>query len=1213
MKSHKFLFVLAVLMIALAQFMTAPAPVAAATLCDAAQFVADVTIPDGTLMQPGQAFTKTWRLKNIGSCAWETTYKLAFSSGESMGAATASQLASKVAPGQTIDITLNMTAPSVAGTYRSNWVLKNASGTAFGIGAAADKPFYVEIRVASSAGTGYDFAANAANANWSSGAGTLTFPGTDGDAKGFGLKLDTPKLETGTVDSSAGLLMFPQNTFNGYIQAQYPAFTVQSGDRFQSIINCEYNATSCYVNFRLDYQIGSNPVKTYWSFNEKYEGLYYRADLDLSALAGQDVKFILRVGTAGFATGDRALWGAPRIVRGMGGGTVTPSLTPSPTAIGPTKTPTPTSSISTCDRVSFVADVSVPDGMNFNPGTAFTKTWRLKNVGTCTWSTAYTLVFVSGDKLGGPDASALPQAVAPGQTIDISVPLTAPAATGTYRGYWQFKNAAGALFGIGANFDKPWWVDIRVVSGTLVPTFTPTATKTPTPTVTGPTKTPTPTSSVSTCDRVSFVADVSVPDGMNFNPGTTFTKTWRLKNVGTCTWSTAYTLVFVSGDKMGGPDASALPQAVAPGQTIDISVPLTAPAATGTYRGYWQFKNATGLLFGIGAKFDKPWWVDIRVVGPTATPSITLTPTATTTPATATPTRTPTPTGQPVTLGYDFAANASSANWSSGAGALPFPGADGDARGFAIKFDTVQIETGGTDNSGAILTVPQNIYNGYIRGVYPAYSVKSGDKFQVMLGCQYSATLCYITYQLDYEENSVVKTFWSFSEKYEGQVYNASVDLSPLAGKTVKFILAVSAAGNATGDRALWVGPRISSSTGATTPTPTATPATTSWALYENPHGFSFKIPYPPNINAESPQKVHLTLPITAGTNLSEKYIDLVVTENASSCKTTLSGEDATKQQTVTFNGFSFNKQAGGDAGAGNYYTWSAYSTWRGTTCISMGFVLHSTNAANYPTPPPLFNETAESAVFTMIMDSFRLYYGPYAVMDVTTNDVLNIRAGAGTSNPVVASFPYNATNVTRTGPTSMISGSKWVEVKTPSNSLGWVNSFYLTEYIDKTAFCADSKIALLLADLKSAITTSDGDKFSGLVSPIHGVDIYNAAGGKRNTFTPALAQTAFTSTTSYDWGAAPASGLPVSGSFKDVILPKMLDVFNNAGYATYCETPKAGAVNWDGVWGGEYANIRYYSLNRPGELDWRTWVAGIEYIDAKPYVTVLMQFQWEP
>ena len=1364
MKSHKFLFVLAVLMIALAQFMTAPAPVAAATLCDAAQFVADVTIPDGTLMQPGQAFTKTWRLKNIGSCAWETTYKLAFSSGESMGAATASQLASKVAPGQTIDITLNMTAPSVAGTYRSNWVLKNASGTAFGIGAAADKPFYVEIRVASSAGTGYDFAANAANANWSSGAGTLTFPGTDGDAKGFGLKLDTPKLETGTVDSSAGLLMFPQNTFNGYIQAQYPAFTVQSGDRFQSIINCEYNATSCYVNFRLDYQIGSNPVKTYWSFNEKYEGLYYRADLDLSALAGQDVKFILRVGTAGFATGDRALWGAPRIVRGMGGGTVTPSLTPSPTAIGPTKTPTPTSSISTCDRVSFVADVSVPDGMNFNPGTTFTKTWRLKNVGTCTWSTAYTLVFVSGDKLGGPDASALPQAVAPGQTIDISVPLTAPAATGTYRGYWQFKNAAGALFGIGANFDKPWWVDIRVVSGTLVPTFTPTATKTPTPTVTGPTKTPTPTSSVSTCDRVSFVADVSVPDGMNFNPGTTFTKTWRLKNVGTCTWSTAYTLVFVSGDKLGGPDASALPQAVAPGQTIDISVPLTAPAATGTYRGYWQFKNAagalfgiganfdkpwwvdirvvsgtlvptftptatktptptvtgptktptptssvstcdrvsfvadvsvpdgmnfnpgttftktwrlknvgtctwstaytlvfvsgdklggpdasalpqavapgqtidisvpltapaatgtyrgywqfknaTGLLFGIGAKFDKPWWVDIRVVGPTATPSITLTPTATTTPATATPTRTPTPTGQPVTLGYDFAANASSANWSSGAGALPFPGADGDARGFAIKFDTVQIETGGTDNSGAILTVPQNIYNGYIRGVYPAYSVKSGDKFQVMLGCQYSATLCYITYQLDYEENSVVKTFWSFSEKYEGQVYNASVDLSPLAGKTVKFILAVSAAGNATGDRALWVGPRISSSTGATTPTPTATPATTSWALYENPHGFSFKIPYPPNINAESPQKVHLTLPITAGTNLSEKYIDLVVTENASSCKTTLSGEDATKQQTVTFNGFSFNKQAGGDAGAGNYYTWSAYSTWRGTTCISMGFVLHSTNAANYPTPPPLFNETAESAVFTMIMDSFRLYYGPYAVMDVTTNDVLNIRAGAGTSNPVVASFPYNATNVTRTGPTSMISGSKWVEVKTPSNSLGWVNSFYLTEYVDKTAFCADSKIALLLADLKSAITTSDGDKFSGLVSPIHGVDIYNAAGGKRNTFTPALAQTAFTSTTSYDWGAAPASGLPVSGSFKDVILPKMLDVFNNAGYATYCETPKAGAVNWDGVWGGEYANIRYYSLNRPGELDWRTWVAGIEYIDAKPYVTVLMQFQWEP
>jgi len=53
-----------------------------------------------------------------------------------------------------------------------------------------------------------------------------------------------------------------------------------------------------------------------------------------------------------------------------------------------------------CDHVQFVSDVTVPDGSSFTPGAAFTKTWQLKNIGTCTWTTSYSLVYAGGDQMG---------------------------------------------------------------------------------------------------------------------------------------------------------------------------------------------------------------------------------------------------------------------------------------------------------------------------------------------------------------------------------------------------------------------------------------------------------------------------------------------------------------------------------------------------------------------------------------------------------------------------------------------------------------------------------------------------------------------------------------------------------------------------------------------------------------------------------------------
>jgi len=111
----------------------------------------DVTIPDGTVMAPGESFLKTWRLENVGSCTWTRLYTVTFFSGNSLNAYQSHNLMQEVQPGDMIDVTVEMEAPQAAGVYQSNWMLSNAEGEIFGIGPNGDAPFYVLIEVASPA------------------------------------------------------------------------------------------------------------------------------------------------------------------------------------------------------------------------------------------------------------------------------------------------------------------------------------------------------------------------------------------------------------------------------------------------------------------------------------------------------------------------------------------------------------------------------------------------------------------------------------------------------------------------------------------------------------------------------------------------------------------------------------------------------------------------------------------------------------------------------------------------------------------------------------------------------------------------------------------------------------------------------------------------------------------------------------------------------
>ena len=301
--------------------------------CDAAAFVKDVTIPDGTLIGSGGSFTKTWRLQNIGTCSWTSSYALVFISGDGMSGPNLMSLSRSVNPGDTLDLSVNLTAPSKKGHYRSYWKLRNASGVLFGIGDQSDISFWVDIYVSGPEYVAYDFVASACDGEWTSNTGALPCPGLEDDDNGYVLKLSEPRMEDGTKEDQPGLLTGPRHTNNGYIQGEYPAFKVQDGDRFLARVNCQYKANTCDVIFRLEYKIVGGKMKTFKEWHEVYEGGYSPVDLDLSLLADEKVKFYLTVSANNSKGKDQALWLAPRIVRqGNPPPTLTPSITPTATA-----------------------------------------------------------------------------------------------------------------------------------------------------------------------------------------------------------------------------------------------------------------------------------------------------------------------------------------------------------------------------------------------------------------------------------------------------------------------------------------------------------------------------------------------------------------------------------------------------------------------------------------------------------------------------------------------------------------------------------------------------------------------------------------------------------------------------------------------------------------------------------------------------------------
>jgi hypothetical protein len=106
--------------------------VVSSNACESSVYMSDVTIPDGTIVAPGETFGKTWLLQNNGTCKWTANYVITFASGDDMDGSTTA-IDQAVSPGESAEISVTLTAPEDLDTYTGYWRMANEDGTEFGV------------------------------------------------------------------------------------------------------------------------------------------------------------------------------------------------------------------------------------------------------------------------------------------------------------------------------------------------------------------------------------------------------------------------------------------------------------------------------------------------------------------------------------------------------------------------------------------------------------------------------------------------------------------------------------------------------------------------------------------------------------------------------------------------------------------------------------------------------------------------------------------------------------------------------------------------------------------------------------------------------------------------------------------------------------------------------------------------------------------------
>jgi hypothetical protein len=324
--------------------------------------------------------------------------------------------------------------------------------------------------------------------------------------------------------------------------------------------------------------------------------------------------------------------------------------------------------------------------------------------------------------------------------------------------------------------------DTSIPTATSTVTVTPTISLTPTPTESlTPSATPQPawTPLPLPCNMALFIEDVTAPDNSRFLPNYRFTKTWRIQNIGGCTWNSRYTLFLVDGDRMGSTRSAPVPGIVPPNARVDISISMVAPVDPDRYRGFWMMRDPQGEEFGFGIHDTGPILYRIYVDEPDPR------------------------------FAYDLAHAVCRAEWRSNTGLLPCSGTPGSANGY-VYYDTDPYLEHRREDEPTLVMSPRVANNGWISGTFPPYLVQAGDRFLAEIGCMAGASRCDVIFQLIYQIGvGQLQKIAEWREVHDGQATLIDMDLSHLAGNEIKLILRVDVNGSHEDDDVFWFLPHI--------------------------------------------------------------------------------------------------------------------------------------------------------------------------------------------------------------------------------------------------------------------------------------------------------------------------------------------------------------------------------------------------------------------
>jgi hypothetical protein len=239
----------------------------------------------------------------------------------------------------------------------------------------------------------------------------------------------------------------------------------------------------------------------------------------------------------------------------------------------------------------------------------------------------------------------------------------------------------------------------------------------------------------------------------------------------------------------------------------------------------------------------------------------------------------------------------------------------------------------------------------------------------------------------------------------------------------------------------------------------------------------------------------------------------------------------------------------------------------------------------------------------------------PYAVVWVPAESNLPVQQPAGIPGLQVGVLPPDQRGISLTGNSTLLGSSLWVEILAPEMA-GWVNSWYLTEDVSPPDFCSDPQVTAVLSSFGEAILGRDGRALAALASPRRGLIIRHDWWNPEVIVPPQDVSGIYFNESVYDWGESDTPGSPVEGTFDQVVWPLLADVFGGESEVT-CNSLRTGMTTGEVRWPGEYTNLNFYAFYRPAadpgsQLTWHTWAVGMEYVDGRPWVTVLVHYRAE-